>query len=289
MFYQQLHDEINTTDEDQIEILGRIFNRLDIDAEQLCNEIRNCHWMTVPFGRKGNELFVRDVGLMPHLLVAGTTGSGKSTFVTSLIAWLHLLGAPENSLFLIDPKCVEFSMFAKSAPVAGIIEEVSDAYYWLTELTDNMDKRFKMMRDLGVREYRECGLPPVIVIVDEWADLFLQNKKIQEPVIRLAQKGRAAGIHLILATQRPTRDVVTGLIKANFPARVCFGVASQIDSRVVLDEGGAEELRDVGQAIFSRGRDKVTFSAMRWDDDSIRDVVKLANVRQKKIDERNAE
>lgn len=270
---------------------GDIFCDLirELDLERFAEDHLNyhkSHWLTTPLGFiTKDEILCRDIGTMPHMLVAGTTGSGKSVFMSSLIAWLHLRSKHDDHVLLIDPKCVEFSIFEGSPLLLDIITEVRLAFSALNVCVGIMEKRFKEMKAAGIRDIREADVKPIIIVIDEWADLILQNKHIEEPVIRLAQKGRAAGMHLIIGTQRPTRDVVTGLIKANFPARVCFAVPSALDSRIVLDESGAEDIEKVGEAIYLRGRDRQTFTSLMWTDDQIKRAIKCAKmIREEKKD-----
>lgn len=269
----------------EADIINRLIPQLGMQDHLAEVDLSNHHWMTTPLGfSTRGDLVTKDIGLMPHLLVAGTTGSGKSVFVTSVIAWMHLRSLCFGSMILIDPKCVEFSIFEGSPFVHSIINDPLESLDTINRLAVVMDKRFARLKEMGARDARSVDMDPVLVVIDEWADLVLQHRKIEIPLIRLAQKGRASGIHLILATQRPTRDVVTGLIKANFPARICFGVASSIDSRVVLDECGAELLREPGSAIYSRGQEKIKFTSLQWSDDMIRDAISFASARKRRLD-----
>ena len=198
-----------------------------------------------------------DLAKMPHLLIAGTTGSGKSvglnTFILSLI---NLKKPTEVKFVLIDPKRIEFSVYNDQrymfCPVVTDNALASDV---LAHLVEEMEKRYSqfeenMVRNIG--EYHEkCGaMPYIICVIDEFADLIAADKTVENSVQRLAQKARAAGIHLMLATQRPSVDVVTGVLKANFPTRLSYKVASQFDSRTILDMPGAEELLGRGDALF---------------------------------------
>jgi S-DNA-T family DNA segregation ATPase FtsK/SpoIIIE len=207
---------------------------------------------------------VVDLGSMPHLLIAGATGSGKSVCIISVIACLLYDNTPDElKLLLIDPKRVELTNFNGIphllAPVIVEVDEVVGALRWITR---EMDRRYKLFSDAGKRNLntynramaaRKDGhkLPHIIVIIDELADLMLTSpEEIERSVCRIAQMARATGIHLVMATQRPSVDVVTGLIKANFPARISFAVTTLIDSRVVLDSPGAEKLLGRGDMLF---------------------------------------
>jgi S-DNA-T family DNA segregation ATPase FtsK/SpoIIIE len=225
---------------------------------------------------------VADLGRMPHLLVAGTTGSGKSVAVNAMILSLLYKAEPKQvRLILIDPKMLELSMYEGIphllAPVVTDMKLAPNALSWCV---GEMERRYKLMSQLGVRnlagynakvvEAKKTGkpmlnpmtltpdapepleeMPLIVVVVDELADLMMvTGKKIEELIARIAQKARAAGIHLILATQRPSVDVITGLIKANIPCRIAFQVASKIDSRTILDQMGAEALLGQGDMLF---------------------------------------
>jgi S-DNA-T family DNA segregation ATPase FtsK/SpoIIIE len=194
-------------------------------------------------------------------MVAGSTGSGKSVFLHSLIE--SLTSGPRRRftrLILVDPKRVEFGRFSSCPGLAyPVVEEADDLAALLSQLTDIMEERYrylskKKVRDLGElhRKEDEPGMPYLAVVIDEVADIFLseRGKEIKTSIIRLAQKSRAVGIHLVLATQRPSADIVDGLIKANFPTRIAFRTSSQVDSRVVLDRGGAETLFGKGDGLF---------------------------------------
>jgi S-DNA-T family DNA segregation ATPase FtsK/SpoIIIE len=225
---------------------------------------------------------VADLGRMPHLLVAGTTGSGKSVAVNAMILSLLYKAEPKQvRLILIDPKMLELSMYEGIphllAPVVTDMKLAPNALNWCV---GEMERRYKLMSQLGVRnlggyngkvaEAKKAGkpmlnpltltpdapepldeMPLIVVVVDELADLMMvTGKKIEELIARIAQKARAAGIHLILATQRPSVDVITGLIKANIPCRIAFQVASKIDSRTILDQMGAEALLGQGDMLY---------------------------------------
>lgn len=239
--------------------------------------------LTVALGKDiaGNPV-VADLAKMPHLLVAGTTGSGKSVGINAMILSLIYKADPSQvRLILIDPKMLEMSVYEGIghllAPVVTDMRQASNALNWCV---NEMEKRYKLMSKMGVRniagfnnKIKEAAargetidnpfsltpdspealttLPMIVVIIDELADLMMvQGKKIEELIARLAQKARAAGIHLILATQRPSVDVITGLIKANIPTRIAFQVSSKVDSRTILDQMGAESLLGMGDMLY---------------------------------------
>ena len=202
-----------------------------------------------------------DLAKMPHLLVAGTTGSGKSvglnTFVLSLIA----KKTPEElKLVMIDPKRIEFAVYNNQKfMLYPVITETKDADFVLESLVKEMEYRYNLFAENLVKNIKEYNgntsekIPYIVCIIDEFADLISTNKNISSYVQRLAQKARAAGIHLIMATQRPSVDVVTGVLKANFPTRISYKVASGADSRTILDATGAENLIGRGDALFLAG------------------------------------
>lgn len=231
----------------------------------------------LPLGRDitGYPIYC-DLAGMPHLLIAGTTGSGKSICLNSLIlSILFLRSRKDLKLLLVDPKLVEFSPF-KDVPhlISPVVTDVKEAQAVLEWAVNKMDERYGLLARAGVRnlaEYNKLGesglkkrlgadsridpelyhLPYIVIIIDELADLMMvASKKVENAVIRLSQKSRAVGIHLIVSTQRPSVDVVTGLIKSNLPARISFLVASKVDSRTVLDQNGAEKLLGEGDMLF---------------------------------------
>src|SRR5579862_3456487 len=250
----------------------------------------------------GNPL-VADLANMPHLLIAGTTGSGKSVCVNSIIMSLMLMRRPhEVKLVLVDPKQVEMTDF-KGIPhlLTPVVCDMKLAAGVLTWAVQKMEQRYERMSKIGVRniatfnkkttEERLAMLPAdekpddytdpmpyIVIIVDEFADLMMTaGKEIEQAIARLAQKARAAGIHVILATQRPSADVVTGLIKTNLPCRICFQVKSKIDSRIVLDQGGAEKLAGKGDMLFigAGNSNLVRAKGVYIADDEIRGVVQF--------------
>lgn len=210
--------------------------------------------------------FVTDLKKLPHLLVAGTTGSGKSVGVNAMILSLLYRNSPQSlRLIMIDPKRVEFSLY-EDIPhlLTPIITDPAKAITALNNLTREMERRYDLMReyktktidDYNAKAKQNGGeiFPFIVVIIDELADLMMTGgKEAEMPIIRVAQMGRASGLHLIVATQRPSREVVTGLIKTNFPARLAFRVGQSIDSRVILDNDGAQNLLGNGDMLFSTG------------------------------------
>lgn len=194
---------------------------------------------------------------MPHLLIAGATGQGKSVMINVLIQALAEQNTPDELKFvMIDPKRVELTQF-RNLPtlIPPIITEVGQAIKALSWLVDKMESRYQMFEACSVRniqEYREQNSPleRIVVVIDEFADLILQDDQAEKHIIRLAQKARAVGIHIVLGTQRPSVDVVTGLIKANFPTRIAFTTSSRVDSQIILDQKGAENLEGKGDMLL---------------------------------------
>ena len=209
----------------------------------------------------GGEVRIGDLTSMPHLLVAGATGSGKSVFVNSFITSLLTAKTPQEVRFvMIDPKRVELTVY-NGIPhlITPVIVETNEAVNALRWLLEQMDHRLEQLASNSARDIRSFNdkqpadekLPYLVLIIDELADLMLTSgKSIEQRLVRLAQMGRATGIHLLVATQRPSVDVVTGLIKANFPARISFNVTSLVDSRTILDAGGAEKLLGKGDMLY---------------------------------------
>lgn len=204
---------------------------------------------------------VADLASMPHLLVAGATGSGKSVCVNAMILSILLNATPEEVRFvMIDPKQVELSNY-NDLPhlIMPVVTEAKQAAAALNWTVQEMERRYSLMLEKKVKDYKsfnqKCSvserLPYIVVIVDELADLMMvAAKQVEEAICRIAQKARAAGIHLVLATQRPSVDVITGLIKANIPSRIAFSVSSQVDSRTILDSAGAEKLLGKGDMLY---------------------------------------
>ena len=200
-----------------------------------------------------------DLSKMPHLLVAGSTGSGKSVCINTIIAGLLYKAHPDDvKLILVDPKVVELSNYNGIphllVPVVTDAKKAASALHWAVA---EMERRYKAFADNHVREIKSYNeqaiekMPYIVIIIDELSDLMMVAKvDVEDAILRLAQKARAAGIHLILATQRPSVDVITGIVKANIPSRIAFAVSSQTDSRTILDMGGAEKLLGKGDMLF---------------------------------------
>ena len=253
----------------------------EILGSSVYNEAKSM--LTMGLGKDiGGNPVVADLAKMPHVLVAGTTGSGKSVGINAMIlSLLYKAEARDVRMLMIDPKMLEMSVY-EGIPhlLAPVVTDMRQAANGLNWCVGEMERRYKLMSKLGVRnlagynhkldETRESGqsltnpfsltpddpepldrLPHIVVVIDELADLMMVvGKKIEELIARLAQKARAAGIHLILATQRPSVDVITGLIKANIPTRIAFQVSSKIDSRTILDQMGAEALLGMGDMLY---------------------------------------
>ncbi|HPF40400.1 MAG TPA: DNA translocase FtsK 4TM domain-containing protein [Phycisphaerae bacterium] len=251
----------------------------------------------------GNPL-IQDIASMPHMLIAGTTGSGKSVAINTLIMSLLMTQRPDHTkLILVDPKVVELSVF-KEIPhlMCPIVTDMQKAEAILEWATQKMDERYELLAEAGVRDIKSFNnlpkeriyerfqaetdeekmqvpthLPYIVIVIDELADLMMTNgKDVEQHLCRLAQKSRAVGIHLIVATQRPQANVVTGLIKSNLPTRMAFRVASRLDSRIVLDQSGAEVLLGQGDMLFlPPGSSKVVRSQGTWiEDDEMHAVLK---------------
>ncbi len=212
---------------------------------------------------------VGDLTLMPHLLVAGTTGSGKSVLINSMVmSLLYKVRPDEVKLLMIDPKLLELSRY-DGIPhlIAPVITNPRDATLALKKMVIEMENRYRLIAEQGARNIvnfnksveKEERLPYIVIIIDELADLmFTASKEVEDSIVRLAQMARASGIHLILATQRPSVDVITGIIKANFPTRIAFQVSSKVDSRTILDQQGAEQLIGKGDMLLMRPGARLT-------------------------------
>ena len=247
-----------------------------------------------------NETFVVDLAKMPHLLMAGATGQGKSVGLNAVLTSLLYKKHPAEVKFvLVDPKKVELTLFnkierhylAKLPDVEdAIITDNSKVINTLNSLCIEMDNRYSLLKDAMVRNIKEYNdkfksrklnpeqghrfLPYIILVVDEFADLIMTaGKEVETPIARLAQLARAIGIHLIIATQRPSVNVITGMIKANFPARIAFRVTSKIDSRTILDTGGADQLIGRGDMLFSNGNDLVRVQCAFVDTPEVEKIV----------------
>jgi len=253
----------------------------EILSSQVYND--NHSLLTLALGKDiSGAPMVVDLAKMPHCLVAGTTGAGKSVGINAMILSLLFKAKPDEvRLIMIDPKMLEMSVYEKVPHLlCPVVTDMKQAYNALNWAVNEMDRRYKLMSKFGVRnlagfnrkivEAEEKGekltnpfsltpddpeplykAPVIVVIIDELADLMMvSGKKIEELIARIAQKARAAGIHLVLATQRPSVDVITGLIKANIPTRISFQVSSKIDSRTILDQQGAEALLGMGDMLY---------------------------------------
>ena len=249
-----------------IEVPNNSPKLVTLDEMKECDEYKNGAKTSVPIGRDvvGNPVFY-DVTKFPHALVCGATGMGKSVFINSVLTSLIDKNTPEElKLILIDPKRVEFSSYTDIphliTPVLYDSKESCGALKWAV---DEMERRYGLIEKLGVRNIQaynekveknpEAGkkLPNILIVIDELADLILQVRNpVEDLIMSIAQKSRAAGIHLIIGTQRPVFNILTGTIRANIPTRICFKVTSQIDARTVMETAGAEKLLNKGDMLF---------------------------------------
>ncbi|HEY5325944.1 MAG TPA: DNA translocase FtsK, partial [Mucilaginibacter sp.] len=231
-----------------------------------------------------NEVFIADLAKMPHLLVAGATGQGKSVGINAiLVSLLYKKHPAELKFVLVDPKKVELTLFRKIErhflaklpdEADAIITDTKKVVNTLNSLCIEMDQRYDLLKDAGVRNVKEYNqkfahrkipnpeihryLPFIVLVIDEFADLMMTaGKEVEMPIARIAQLARAVGIHLVIATQRPSVNIITGTIKANFPSRLAFRVLSKIDSRTILDTGGADQLIGRGDMLLSTGSDLI--------------------------------
>ena len=256
--------------------------------------------LPIAFGKTiENETFVADLAKMPHLLMAGATGQGKSVGLNAIIASLLYKKHPTELKFvMVDPKKVELTLYTKIerhylAKLPGsddaIITDNTKVIHTLNSLCIEMDNRYELLKNAYVRNLKEYNvkfkqrklnpeeghqfLPYIVLIVDEFADLIMTaGKEVETPIARLAQLARAVGIHLVIATQRPSVNVITGLIKANFPARVAFRVTSKIDSRTILDSSGADQLIGKGDMLFTTGNELVRLQCAFVDTPEVDDI-----------------
>ena len=264
----------------RIEIVNKNITKVGIGNMINSDEFKNTKFeLPIIIGKTvDNEIYISDLAKMPHLLIGGATGQGKSMAINSIIVSLLCSKKPDElKLVLIDPKMVELGLYCKIEKQYlakhlkledSIITDSEDAVLTLNSLCIEMDNRYQLLKDSNSRnivEYNEKiegkitknneaskKLSYIVVIIDEYADLILQyGKKIEMPIARLAQKSRAVGIHVILATQRPSYNVVTGIIKANFPSRMAFRVGSGIDSKTIIDMNGAQYLNGKGDLLIS--------------------------------------
>lgn len=223
---------------------------------------------------------VGNLDAMPHLLIAGTTGSGKSVCENTLICSILAHSSPECVKFImIDPKMVELAPYNGiphlMKPVITDVNDAADALNWTVK---EMENRYKAFSESGIKKVDDCkdAIPYLVIVIDEMADLMtVAGKEVETSIIRLAQMGRAAGIHLVLTTQRPTADVVTGLIKANVPSRIAFAVSSAMESRIILDDTGAETLAGHGDMLYApQGGEKTRIQGCFISEKEIRGVIR---------------
>jgi S-DNA-T family DNA segregation ATPase FtsK/SpoIIIE len=254
-----------------------------------------------------NEIFIADLTKMPHLLVAGATGQGKSVGINAILVSLLYKKHPSQLKFvLVDPKKVELSIYNAiekhflailPGEEEAIITDVQKVVATLNALCIEMDDRYNLLKDGKARNLKEYNekfvqrklnpnnghkfLPYIVLVIDEFADLIMTaGKEVETPIARLAQLARAIGIHLILATQRPSVNIITGVIKANFPARISFKVSSKIDSRTILDQGGADQLIGRGDMLFSQGSDLVRLQCAFIDTPEVEGIVNFISSQQ---------
>jgi S-DNA-T family DNA segregation ATPase FtsK/SpoIIIE len=254
-----------------------------------------------------NEVFIFDLTKMPHLLVAGATGQGKSVGLNAIITSLLYKKHPaEMKLVLIDPKMVEFNIYSAIErhylaklpnEEKAIITDVTNVTQTLNSLTKEMDDRYELLMRAHVRTIKEYNekfvkrrlnpnkghryMPYIVVVIDEFGDLIMTaGKEIEMPIARIAQKARAVGIHMVIATQRPTTNIITGTIKANFPARMAFRVTSQIDSRTILDMNGANQLTGRGDLLFSQGSNLIRIQGAFVDTPEIEKIAQFIACQQ---------
>lgn len=227
-------------------------------------DLKKYNGLLIPFGKDISGNYIKaDLREFPHMLICGTTGSGKSVFMQTMIMTMIMRNSPEDlRLFIIDPKRVEFSKYREIPHLLGpICSEPIEAYNALTKLVDIMEKRYKIFVDTDVTDIKEYNkeyaprhnvkrLPYIVVVIDEYSNLVDGFKKVSEPVLSIAQKARACGIHLIIATQAPRTSIITGVIKANLPTRVALLCANTTDSQNVIDVGGAERLLGNGDMLI---------------------------------------
>ena len=257
--------------------------------------------LPIALGKKiDNENYIVDLATMPHLLMAGATGQGKSVGINAILVSLLYKKHPSQLKFvMVDPKKVELSIYRKIEKhflaklpneTEPIITDTKKAIYTLKALCDEMDNRYELLKEAGARNIKEYNekivnrkiknpaehkyLPFIVLVIDEFADLIMTaGKEVEMPIARLAQLARAVGIHLIIATQRPSVNVITGTIKANFPARIAFKVSAKVDSRTILDAGGAEQLIGRGDMLVSHGSELLRLQCAFVDTPEVEDIV----------------
>lgn len=272
-------------------------------------KFQNCNYeLPVALGKTiNNDVFVADLAKMPHLLMAGATGQGKSVGLNAmLISLLYKKHPAELKFVLIDPKKVELTLYNKierhflaKLPNSeeAIITDTKKVIHTLHSLTIEMDNRYALLQDAQVRNIKEYNqkfikrrlnpndghryLPYIVVVIDEFADLIMTaGKEVEGPIARIAQLARAVGIHLIIATQRPSVNIITGVIKANFPARIAFKVSSKVDSRTILDAGGAEQLIGKGDMLYSAGSDLIRLQCAFVDTPEVEKVAEFIGLQR---------
>ncbi|HPQ07875.1 MAG TPA: DNA translocase FtsK [Bacteroidia bacterium] len=272
-------------------------------------KFQNCNYeLPIALGKTiNNEIYIADLAKMPHLLMAGATGQGKSVGINALLLSLLYKKHPAELKFvLVDPKKVELSLYSKierhflaKLPNSeeAIITDTKKVIHTLNSLTIEMDNRYALLQDAQVRNIKEYNqkfckrrlnpndghrfLPYIVVVIDEFADLIMTaGKEVEGPIARLAQLARAIGIHLVIATQRPSVNIITGVIKANFPARIAFKVSSKIDSRTILDAGGAEQLIGRGDMLYSAGSDLIRLQCAFVDTPEVEKVAEFIGVQR---------
>jgi len=263
--------------------------------------VNNKMSLPIALGKKiDNENYIVDLATMPHLLMAGATGQGKSVGINAILVSLLYKKHPSQLKFvMVDPKKVELSIYRKiekhflaKLPNENepIITDTKKAIYTLKALCDEMDNRYELLKEAGARNIKEYNekivnrkiknpaehkyLPFIVLVIDEFADLIMTaGKEVEMPIARLAQLARAVGIHLIIATQRPSVNVITGTIKANFPARIAFKVSAKVDSRTILDAGGAEQLIGRGDMLVSHGSELLRLQCAFVDTPEVEEIV----------------
>src|SRR5690606_34880236 len=264
--------------------------------------------LPIALGKKiDNENYIVDLATMPHLLVAGATGQGKSVGINAILVSLLYKKHPSQLKFvLVDPKKVELSIyrlienhFLAKLPneEESIITDTKKVIYTLNALCIEMDNRYELLKEAGARNIKEYNekfikrklnplrghkyLPFIVLVIDEFADLIMTaGKEVEMPIARLAQLARAVGIHLIIATQRPSVNVITGTIKANFPARMAFKVSAKVDSRTILDTGGAEQLIGRGDMLVSHGSELLRLQCAFVDTPEVEKIVEFIGSQQ---------
>lgn len=240
--------------------------------------------LPITLSKTNGKAFTFDLTEAPHMIVAGATGSGKSVLLNTILSgWMYTRTPDEVKLLLIDPKRTEFLKFGKSPHVDRLVTSPPDAVAALQQLIVLMEQRYEAIASKQCSNYREWNsvckanqwMVPYVAVIDEFADLYLSDKKrVGEAVIKLAQKARAAGIHMIIATQRPSADVFPGLIKANFPVRLALRVSSRVNSQVIIDEPGAENLLGLGDCLHQDGSYTTRLHGAWIDNDHVNRLVR---------------